>query len=156
MLTDVYFYRLMRNLTHLAVFRFHIRLVLLSGWFPNHFLETLASRCSLPLVQVCSNLVSKTMSKGRNDPRNHPRNDAIGELQVQKADAIMCLDTFSCSFLQCRRSRRRALRGGSRGCCPRASRYPGANRQISACRCGVKSARGEQPAAPALVFKYAP
>src|SRR5215469_14301930 len=25
------------------------------------------------LIQVCSNLATKTMRKGRNDPRNHPR-----------------------------------------------------------------------------------
>src|SRR5438874_10025179 len=104
MLTDVYFYRLMRNLTHLAVFRFHIRLALLSGWFPNHFLETLASRCSLPLVQVCSNLVSKTMSKGRNDPRNHPHSVTVGSCKLIR-QGLSCAHTRYLTPLSASRSR---------------------------------------------------
>jgi hypothetical protein len=54
----------------------------------------LASRLSLHLLPVCSNLLAKTMRKGRNDPRNDPRNELIRELQVQKAHAIMCLNMF--------------------------------------------------------------
>src|SRR5438093_2815711 len=44
--------------------------------------KTLSFWCSLRLLQVCSNLLAKTMRKGRNDPRNPPRNHAIEELQV--------------------------------------------------------------------------
>jgi hypothetical protein len=64
------------------------------------FLKTLASWFLLRLVQVCPNLIAKTMRKGRNDPRNHPRNDAIGELQVQKAGVIIFPYTLSCPSLQ--------------------------------------------------------
>ncbi|HEX9135177.1 MAG TPA: hypothetical protein VF844_23055 [Ktedonobacteraceae bacterium] len=34
-------------------------------------------------------MAAKTMRKERKDPRNHPRNGTIGELQVQKAGAII-------------------------------------------------------------------
>jgi len=74
-------------------------LVILSGWFPNPCLKTLAFWCSLRLVQVCSNLTAKTMRKRRNDPRNHPRKYAIGELQAQQSCAIICSYTFPCSPL---------------------------------------------------------
>jgi len=74
-------------------------LVILSGWFPNLCLKTLAFWCSLRLVQVCSNLTAKTMRKRRNDPRNHPRKHAIGELQAQQSCAIICSYTFPCSPL---------------------------------------------------------
>ena len=46
----------------------------MSGWFPTHELQTLASGCSLRLVQVCSLFLFETMCNARNDPRNHPRN----------------------------------------------------------------------------------
>jgi hypothetical protein len=64
------------------------------------FLKTLASWCSLRLLQVCSNLAAKTMRKGRNHPRNHPRNHTIGELQVNKAGAIIFPYTLPCSAPQ--------------------------------------------------------
>jgi hypothetical protein len=53
---------------------------MMSSWFPNRYLKTLASWFSLRLLQVCSNLAAKTMRKGRNDPRNSPRDHAIEEL----------------------------------------------------------------------------
>jgi len=53
------------------------------GW-KTHCLKTLASRCSLRLVQVCSNLAARTMRKGRNDPRNPPRDHAIKECKLIK------------------------------------------------------------------------
>jgi hypothetical protein len=53
--------------------------------------ETLASRCSPRLLQVCAILAARTMRKGRSDPRNPPRNDVTGELQAQAAGAIIYL-----------------------------------------------------------------
>src|SRR5436305_15297128 len=80
-----------------------------NGWETTHSLETLASWCSLSLLQVCPNLAAKTMCKARNDPRNDPRNDLMGELQVHQAGAIIFLYTLSCSSLQEKSSRRRVL-----------------------------------------------
>src|SRR5439155_3246134 len=70
-------------------------LVIISGWFPNSCLKTLAFLCSLRLVQVCSNVTAKTMRKRRNDPRKRD----IGELQAQQSCAIICSYTFPCSPL---------------------------------------------------------
>src|SRR6266446_5325758 len=60
-----------------TLFCFSIFLVSMSGWLPNPCLQTLASWCSLRLVQVCSNPAVKTLRKRRNDPRNHPRKHSI-------------------------------------------------------------------------------
>jgi hypothetical protein len=86
----------MRNLTHLAVFRFQIRfiIILFSDWLPNHFVEAFACRCSLRLVQVCLHLVSRTMSKGRNDPRNDPRNVTIRSCKLIR-QVLSCTYTRS-------------------------------------------------------------
>src|SRR5712692_237524 len=62
----------------LSLLCFHLFLVSMNSWLLHHCLQTLASWCSLRLIQVCANLAARTMCKGRNDPRNHPRNDAMG------------------------------------------------------------------------------
>jgi ribosome-binding protein aMBF1 (putative translation factor) len=82
-----------------SLFCFSVLLVTISGWFPNPYLKTLASWCSLCLVQVCPNPAVKTMRKRRNDPRNYPRKRTIGELQAQQAGGIICSYTFPCSPL---------------------------------------------------------
>jgi hypothetical protein len=106
----------MCNITHLAVSRYHIPLVLLSVWFPVHCLETPASRCSLRLVQVCLNLAAKTMRKGRNDPRNHPRKATVGELKALQAGAIICPDTLPCSTISFEDQTRRGSRAEDTTC----------------------------------------
>jgi len=63
----------------------------MSGWETNHSLKTLATWCSLRLIQVCLTLAARTMCKRRNDPRNHPRNDVTRELQAQAAGANIYL-----------------------------------------------------------------
>src|SRR5581483_1925682 len=50
------------------------------GWFPTHYLVTLAFWCLLRLILVCSNLTARTMRKKRNDPRKHPRKYAYWEV----------------------------------------------------------------------------
>ncbi len=54
----------------------------MSGWETNHFPKTLASWCSLRLIQVCSSLAAKTMRKARKGVRIRVRNAHLAGLRI--------------------------------------------------------------------------